>query len=91
MVTDGPLSLHPLLCALGGVCLLLEVLSQLMGSACVIVTFKMFKGDFIFLFSYLIPVSTQHLTVMKKASHVLSCICFKAQTLVLIFFKSFRT
>lgn len=37
-----------------------------MGSGCVIVTFKMLDGDFIFLFSYLIPFSTQHLTVMKK-------------------------
>lgn len=26
-----------------------------MGSGCVIVTFKMFDGDFIFLFSYSIP------------------------------------
>lgn len=44
-------------CEAGGVCLLApsERGSQLMGSGCVIVTVKMLSGDFIFLFSDLIP------------------------------------
>lgn len=64
----------------GGVCLLGPSwrVSQLTGSASVIVTVKMLNGDFIFLFSDLIPFfyTAFHLTVMKKASHVLSCVFF---------------
>lgn len=56
-----------------------------MGSGCVIVTFKMLDGDFIFLFSYLLSF---FYTVFDSNEKSQSCsfLCFflKGQTLVLI-------